>query len=412
MRATRWLPFEWVVAIRFLQEGKIQTGFIAVGIAIGVAVIVFMSALLAGLQSNFVNRVLTGQAHIQLLNQKETVRPLRAGVAGEGQELAQLQVPLQRLKGIDQWQSWATLLGQIPQVSVLSPAVTGAALVTRGSATRSVSVVGVQPEVYFKIIPMTDKMVQGQALINSESILIGTELASDLGLGVGDQLRLSSGTGRVQTLTVSGIFDLGNKAANARNTFVALRTAQTLFDLVGGASVLDVTVRDVYTAETIAQKMHQLTGLQADSWIKTNEQFFTAVKAQTTANTAIRFFVALSVGFGIASVLVVSVVQRSREIGILRAMGVTRGQVLRVFLIQGGFLGLGGAVLGSGIGALALFLWQRFMRNADGSEMFPLVFDSGLLLQTLLLATLTGLLSAFAPALRAARLDPVVAIRG
>ncbi len=412
MRATRWLPFEWVVAIRFLQEGKIQTGFIAVGIAIGVAVIVFMSALLAGLQSNFVNRVLTGQAHIQLLNQKETVRPLRDGLAGEGQELAQIQVPLQRLKGIDQWQSWATQLGQIPQVSVLSPAVTGAALVTRGSATRSVSVVGVQPELYFKIIALPDKMVQGQALINSESILIGTELASDLGLGVGDKLRLSSGTGRVQTLTVSGIFDLGNKAANTRNTFVALRTAQTLFDLVGGASVLDLTVRDVYTAETVAQQIHQLTGLQADSWIKTNEQFFTAVKAQTTANTAIRFFVALSVGFGIASVLVVSVVQRSREIGILRAMGVTRGQVLRVFLIQGGLLGLGGAALGSGIGALALFLWQRFMRNADGTVMFPLVFDSGLLLQTLLLATLTGLLSAFAPALRAARLDPVVAIRG
>ena len=82
MRGTRWWPFEWVVAIRFLQEGKIQTGFIAVGIAIGVAVIVFMSALLAGLQSNFVNRVLTGQAHIQLLNHKETVRPLRDGLAG------------------------------------------------------------------------------------------------------------------------------------------------------------------------------------------------------------------------------------------------------------------------------------------------------------------------------------------
>ena len=412
MRGTRWLPFEWVVAIRFLQEGKIQTGFIAVGIAIGVAVIVFMSALLAGLQSNFVNRVLTGQAHIQLLNQKETVRPLRDGLAGEGREMAHIQVPLQRLKGIDQWQSWAMLLGQIPQVSVLSPSVSGAALASRGSATRSVSVVGVQPEVYFQIIPMPEKIVQGQALINSESILIGTELASDLGLGVGDKLRLSSGTGRVQTLTVSGIFDLGNKAANSRNTFVALRTAQTMFDLVGGASVLDVTVHDVYTAETVAQHIHSLTGLQADSWIKTNEQFFTAVKAQTTANTAIRFFVALSVGFGIASVLVVSVVQRSREIGILRAMGVTRGQVLRVFLIQGGLLGLGGAVLGSGIGALALFLWQRFMRNADGSVMFPLVFDSGLLLQTLLLATLTGLLSAFAPALRAARLDPVVAIRG
>ncbi len=412
MRHNRWQPFEWVVAIRFLQEGKIQTGFIAVGIAIGVAVIVFMSALLAGLQSNFVNRVLTGQAHIQLLNPKETVRPLRDGPMDPAQELAQIQVPLQRPKGIDQWQSWAMPLAAIAQVKVLSPSVTGAALVSRGSATRSVSVVGVQPEVYFKIIAMPDKIVRGQALINSETILIGTELASDLGLGVGDKLRLSAGTGRVQTLTVSGIFDLGNKAANARNTFVSLRNAQTLFDLIGGASVLDVTVHDVYQAETIAQQIHQLTGLQADSWIKTNEQFFTAVRAQTTANTAIRFFVALSVGFGIASVLVVSVVQRSREIGILRAMGVSRGQVLRVFLIQGGLLGLGGAVLGSAIGALALYLWQRWMRNADGSVMFPLVFDSALLMQTLLLATLTGLLSAFAPALRAARLDPVVAIRG
>jgi lipoprotein-releasing system permease protein len=71
-----WLPFEWVVAFRFLKEGLIQTAFIVVGIAIGVAVIVFMSALLTGMQANFVNRVLTGQAHIQLLAHKEVVRPL------------------------------------------------------------------------------------------------------------------------------------------------------------------------------------------------------------------------------------------------------------------------------------------------------------------------------------------------
>ena len=162
----------------------------------------------------------------------------------------------------------------------------------------------------------------------------------------------------------------------------------------------------------VAQKIAMHTGLQADSWMKTNEQFFTAVKAQTTANTAIRFFVALSVGFGIASVLVVSVVQRSREIGILRAMGITRGQVLRIFLLQGGLFGLGGSLIGSAIGALALYLWQHYMRNVDGSVMFALTFDTRLLVQTLVLSTFTGLLSAFAPALRAARLDPVVAIRG
>ena len=193
---------------------------------------------------------------------------------------------------------------------------------------------------------------------------------------------------------------------------MALCTAQSFFGITGGVSLLDLTVYDVYAAEKIARSIESMTGLQADSWIKTNEQFFTAVRAQSTANSAIRFFVALSVGFGIASVLVVSVVQRSREIGILRAMGIKRAQVLRIFLLQGGLLGLGGALLGAGIGGLALFLWQRLMRNADGSIMFPMVLDTELLVQTLVLATITGFISAFAPALRAASLDPVVAIRG
>ena len=120
----------------------------------------------------------------------------------------------------------------------------------------------------------------------------------------------------------------------------------------------------------------------------------------------------LSVAFGIASVLVVVVVQKSREIGILRAMGISRGQILRVFLLQGGVLGFGGAVAGCAIGATALLLWQRYARNADGTPLFALAFDPLLFGVALLLATLTGLMAAFAPALRAARLDPVVAIRG
>ena len=406
-----WLPFEWIVAIRFLKEGKIQTAFIVIGISIGVAVIIFMSALLTGLQSNFVNRVLTGQAHIQLSAHKEFVRPLQTHQDGVT-EAANVQAPLQRFRSMDQWQNLSLQVGQMPEVKVVSPAVSGSALVMRGDASRSVTVVGMVPHLYFQIVPLTDKIILGKSTLSGDEIFIGTELASDLGVSVGDKLRMSTASGIVNTLTVAAIFDLGNKGANSRSTYVALRTAQSFFGLTGGASLLDVTVHDVYAAEKIARSIESMTGLQADSWIKTNEQFFTAVRAQTTANSAIRFFVALSVGFGIASVLVVSVVQRSREIGILRAMGITRGQVLRVFLLQGGLLGFGGALLGAGIGGFALYLWQRFMRNADGSIMFPMVLDTALLVQTLVLATITGFISAFAPALRAASLDPVVAIRG
>ena len=407
----RWMPFEWWVALRFLREGRVQTAFIIGGVAIGVGVIVFMSALLSGLQANFVKRVLTGQAHIQLLPPKEAARSLRRNDTDILQGNI-LQTPLQRLKSIDQWQSVAAEIRALPEVSVVSPAANGSALVVRGDASRAISVVGIEPELYFRIVPMPEKMVLGSARVTVNDILIGTELASDLGVSVGDKLRVTAANGSANTLTITGIFDLGNKGANARTTLVALRSAQSLLGLPGGVSALDVTVHDVYSADVVAHHITALTGVQADSWIKTNEQFFAAVSAQTTANTAIRVFVGLSVAFGIASVLVVSVVQKSREIGILRAMGITRGQILRIFLLQGGVLGFGGAVAGSLLGSGGLLVWQQVQRNPDGTVMFAVSFEPLMFATALLLATVTGLLASLAPALRAARLDPVVAIRG
>jgi lipoprotein-releasing system permease protein len=406
-----WIPFEWIVAIRFLREGRLQTVFILVGVAIGVGVIVFMSALLAGLQGNFIARVLSAQSHIQLLPPKEITRTLRTTTASEV-DAAIVQPPLQRLKSMDQWQSVLSTVRRMPEVVVASPVVGGSALAVRGSASRAISLTGVESDDYFQIVKLPDKMVRGAPRLTGQDILIGLELANDLGVDVGDKLRVANAAGVATTLTVSGVFDLGNKGANQRSTFVALRTAQSLLDLLGGVTSIEVTVRDVYAAEVIAQRIQAANGVQADSWIKTGAQFFAAVSAQTTANTAIRFFVGLSVAFGIASVLVVSVVQKSREIGIMRAMGISRGQVLRVFLLQGGLLGWGGAVLGCVVGAVGLVLWQHLALNADGTPLFPLVLDPVLFAMALGLATVTGLAAAYAPALRAARLNPVEAIHG
>jgi len=410
----RWLPFEWIVALRFLREGRLQTVFIVSGVAIGVGVIVFMSALLSGLQANFIRRVLSAQAHIELLPPRQVSRTLRDGASARAGEIegAIVQAPLQKQRSIDQWQAVAEQIRTLPDVRVVTPVTGGSALAVRGSASRAITVVGIEPEQYFRIVDLNDKIVRGMARLSATDILIGTELASDLGVDVGDKLRIAAADGAASVLTIAGVFDLGNKGANQRNTFVALHTAQSLLGLPGGVTSLEVTVRDVYAAETIAERITARTGVEADSWIKTSAQFFAAVSAQTTANTSIRFFVGLSVAFGIASVLVVSVVQKSREIGILRAMGISQGQILRVFLLQGGLLGLGGSIFGCAIGASALLLWQRFARNPDGTPLFPLPMDPKLFAAALLLASLTGLVAAFAPALRAARLDPVVAIRG
>ena len=410
----RYLPFEWIVAIRFLKEGRMQTLFIVTGVAIGVGVIVFMSALLAGLQTNFMRRVLNAQAHIQLLQPQQTTRLLRgAGSADRlALEAASVQAPMQQKRAIDQWQSIVAQVRLMRDVREVSPVASGSILLLRGSASRAVTVSGIEPQSYFRIVDFSDKLVRGTLRLGGADMLIGTDLAIDLGVDVGEKLHVTSADGASSTLTVAGIFDLGSKGVNQRNTFTTLRTAQNLLAMPGGVTSIEVTVQDIYAAETVAQRIAAATGVQADSWIKNSAQFFAAISAQTTANTAIRFLVGLSVAFGVASVLVVSVVQKSREIGILRAMGIARGQILRIFLLQGGLLGLGGSLAGCALGALALVLWQALARNADGTPLFALALDPQLALVALVLGSLTGLLAALAPALRAARLDPVVAIRG
>jgi lipoprotein-releasing system permease protein len=406
----RWLPFEWIAAVRFLREGRMQTMFIISGIAIGVGVIVFMSALLSGLEANFIKRVLTSQAQIQLIPPDQVARPLR-NAPGEF-ENAIIQRPSQRVISIDQWPKIRDRMLAMPEVTAASPTMAGSALAVRGAASRAISISGVEPATYFKIVRIPDYIVAGQARLTNEDIIVGTELAKDLGATVGDKLNVQAASGATVVLTITGLVDLGSKSVNQRTTYVALRTAQSLLGVIGGVTTIDMTVRDIYAAETLAQQIQASNYVEADSWIVTNAQFFSAVQAQETSNTVIRGFVALSVSFGIAAVLVVSVIQRSKDIGILRAMGASRGQVLRIFLLQGGLLGFVGALVGSAAGAAGLIYWHSVVRQADGTELFPLILQQSLFVITVVLATGTGLLAATAPALRAAKLNPVEAIRG
>jgi lipoprotein-releasing system permease protein len=315
----RWLPFEWIAAVRFLREGRLQTLFIIGGIAIGVGVIVFMSAMLAGLEANFIKRVLTSQPQIQLLTPDQVARPLRNG--GKVVEDATVQRPSQRVISIDQWPKIRDQMLSMPEVTGVSPTITGSVLAVRGEASRAVTLTGVEPDSYFKIVRVPDYIVAGEPRLTSEDIVIGIELAKNLGAAVGDKLNVQAASGANRVLTITGLVDLGSKGVNQRTVFVALRAGQSLLGMIGGVTTIDMTVQDIYAAEEIAQRIEAANAVEADSWIKTNAQFFTAVRAQETSNTLIRLFVALSVAFGIAAVLIVSVIQRSKDIGILRAMG-------------------------------------------------------------------------------------------
>jgi lipoprotein-releasing system permease protein len=261
---------------------------------------------------------------------------------------------------------------------------------------------------------MDDKLVAGAFRVQPGEAVVGKDLASDLGIGVGDRFRLVTGSGSTQVddaYVVTGLVDLGIRDMNRRAVYLGFRTAQALFDLPGGASQIDLAVDDLFGAEATAQALARETGLTADSWMKTNEQLLAAINAQTITTRTIRVFVSIVVVLGIASVLVVWVVQKRREIGILRAMGASRGRIQRVFLLQGAMVALIGAILGSALATLMIRVFGKIARNMDGTPLFALAIDPALYLWTVVGAIVAGVLAAAAPARRAARLDPAQAIR-
>jgi lipoprotein-releasing system permease protein len=407
------MPFEWVVALRFLREGRFQTALIVGGVAAGVAVFIFITALVNGLQANTIRRTLGTQAHIVVRPAEEVAQAQRAIPPG-AETMPRIEARAQRLRSIDQWQPLELELGRTPGIVDVSPMVSGPGFAVRGDASKSIAIVGIDPVRYNRIVAIGDKLIGGEFRVQAGEAVLGRDLAQDLGIGIDDRVRLITTENEMitaDTFTVTGIVDLGVRELNRRTVYVGLRTAQNLLALPGGASQLDLTVTDLFEAEQIAQLLAAKTGLTVESWMKTNEQLLAAINAQTVTTRMIRLFVVAIVVLGIASVLVVSVVQKRREIGILRAMGAPRAKIQRIFLLQGAIVALTGSVIGCGLAATMMVVFLKLARNADGTPLFDLAISPQLFVIASAGAVVCGLLAAAAPARRAAALDPAQAIR-
>ncbi|MDY0207140.1 MAG: FtsX-like permease family protein [Pseudomonas sp.] len=402
LRNSLWI--EWRIALRFLADNPLQTLLISVAISVGAAVIVFITALMMGLQNNVIDRTLGTQAHIRI---EATRQHNNFSETPEGKYIWALESPrAQRLQTINNWQEVRDVLDQNPILNTVSPLISGPAFAQKGTARASVAIMGIDPERYAGIIELKDYLQEGRFSVGASNVLIGVQLAEDLGLRTGDKLRLDAGDNRQSIMDVAGIFELGVRELDSRYVYTDLKQAQTLLNLPGGVTILELKISDVFTAEYWAQRIKKLTGLHVQSWMESNGQLLNALRSQTMTTQMIRIFVALSVIFGIASVLAVSVVQRTREIGILRAMGSSQQQILRVFLLQGGLLGLAGSLLGVMVGYT---LVQVF--NNIGERLFYIGLEPSMLLSAILIATASGVIAAMVPARRAAKYDPAVAIR-
>jgi lipoprotein-releasing system permease protein len=401
------LPFAWMVCLRYLREGRMQTLLILAGVTAGVAVIIFLTTLISQLQASIIDKTLGSQAHIVMKPPRaENLTSLPASSTA-----AIVQPRAQRLRSIDQWEAVARLAAQTGGVQAVSPILSGAGFAARAEANQPITLLGVDPQAYQRIVRMDKYLTLGRFDVSGANTVIGVELAKDLGVALGDKLRIITMDGSNDLLSIAGIFDIGNRDLNRRWVYSSIKMAQSLLDLPGGITQIDLRVTDLFQAERSALELQAQTGLTVESWMQTNAQLLTALKSQSMSNNLIRLFVVLIVAVGIASVLVVSVVQKQKEIGILRAMGATPRRVMSVFLLQGGFYGLLGSVLGSALSLALLNFFSRVSRNADGTLLISPDLEPSVVAWACALALVVGLLAAALPARRAASMDPVQAIR-
>lgn len=397
--------FEINLARRFLEENKLQTALIILGIGIGVAVMVFLTALIDGLQADLIDKTVGKQPHIVV---SATQPALQEAVrTWEGRRLLTVDTTIKDKRPIVEWRPLVNAMSASPGIKNVLPVVDGQGLIKRGQVTRGVLVRGFDITEANRIYNISNSIVAGRGEPANGAVLLGKDLAADLGVSVGDPITLEIAGQKPLALMVDGLFDLGLSAVNQRWMVMDRQQAGALLGIGDRVTSIEVQVLDVFTAQEIASQWEKrFTDLELESWQATNASLLAGLRSQSSSSYTIQFFVLLAVILGVASVLAINAVQKSKQIGILKAMGIRTNSVARVFLIQGAVLGGAGAIMGFGLG---LLLSQAFIFLAQ--QQYGLLLKPIPVMIILLSTLLSATMAAYLPARRVARMDPVEVIR-
>jgi len=409
--------FEATVATRHLVSGRGQTLLTVGAVAIAVTVIVFITSLIQGLQARIVNDLIGSLPHVTVKPAERPARPLSQAASDRpGLATSLVQPSTERRAHFDDVPRVEQQLASFPGVKSVAPAIRGQAFLIHGAKQFGVSVSGGAPALQERIAGLQKDLVAGRWLeLGPDEIVIGVRLANEAGIGLGDRVRLISSEGVDGVYTVAGLFDTGQNSTDLGAVFTDLRTAQRLFRLQGSVSSFLIKLDDPFMANTTADAIAGALGHDAESWMREQAQFVNGLRAQSSSSAMISLFALLASAFSIAAVLIVSVIQKSKEIGILKSMGARNRQIQLIFGLEGLIIAVAGAILGCGLGYGILRMLagvRQVARFGKVDQLFPISFDVAIFAGAAIAAILTTLIAATLPARRAARMDPVEIIHG
>jgi len=393
------------IAARYLTASKAQTALLVSGVAVGVFIFIFMSALIGGLAEFILSRTVGDISHVTITAEDRDPPIL---ITPDGLVLAVIARGRSRTATLADAATFVPLIESVPGVTAVSPQIGGPGFLTRGAQVAQVSVTGLEPGRESAILDLEGYMVAGSARLGAGLIVLGQRLVDDLSLRLGQTLRLQSSGGVSMVLTLSGIFDTGNGMIDGSTAFVALPTARSLFALPQGVTRIEIKLANLNGANATALRIRALTGLDAVPWTDGAEQLMEALNAQAQTGYFLKSFALITIVIGVASALLLSTYRRRPEIGIMRAMGAGRGFVIFVFVTQGALIGLMGGLTGAALGYLALLPFPA--RDDFRVGTLPMDITQGSYGLAITLTVIGAILASILPARAAARVDPVTAI--
>ena len=380
------LPFG--IALRFLWSNKSQTILISLGIAVGVSVQIFIGLLIQGLQADLIDTTIGRTSQITVLD------PDKKDITGYEDLLETVNAYDGRLNNI---------------TAVLDRA----AFADNGEKSISVLIRGLDLETADGVYKIKESIIKGVFPNNNDSVMIGKGLAEELDLDLGDEMGLLNIEGESSRITVSGVFDFGVSNIDLGWILTTRETVRDINKMGDVVSSIEMQVSDVFAAKEVADKLSLTLGDKylVTNWQDDNEELLSGLNGQSISSLIIQIFVLVTVVLGIASVLAISVIQKSKQIGILKAMGIKDKDASRIFLFQGIMLGIVGAVIGVLLGSCLLFMFTAFAKNPDGTPVINIVIKPGFILFSGAVAVISAMIASLIPARKSSKLSPIEVIR-
>lgn len=406
------------IAIKHIMARKRQSLVSLLGVIIGVAFFLAIASLMQGSQNDFIKRLIDNAPHITISDEfrEAKTQPVEQIYEGSVVELRSIQ-PLPETRGIRGYKRIVDELKAMPGVRA-SASLSGSAILNFAGRDFSIVLNGMIPQDMLNLTTIEENMVEGSVndlISNRNGIIVGAELVRRLMLQNGDNITLTASTGQVRTFKIVGIFRTGSVDYDEKQAFTDIKRVQAMMNKSNRANTVIIKMEDSAKAEALARELESRIGYKAVSWQEASEDIMSTLAIRNIIMYTVVSAVLLVAAFGIYNIIFTIIMEKQKDIAILKSMGFRAGDIKWIFIIQGCVLGIGGVMLGLPLGcALMYALMQIEFKPPGVSEPvnMPIDWSAPQFFIAGAFAFIAAVMASYLPARKGAKVLPVDILRG